>query len=88
MAVFDQRPVNSDLNDTVLGTTAGVYLCDRFLACKDKAVLPGLGIFHSTVSPGTAAVHAFRDLVDQLVKIPLPFILDGLQLIPGKRDTA
>ena len=41
VAVFDQRPVNGDLNDTVLGTTAGVYLRDRFLACKDKAVLPG-----------------------------------------------
>ena len=40
------------------------------------------------LGPGTATIHTFRDLVDQLVEIPLPFILYGLQLISGKRDTA
>ena len=88
MAVLNQRSVNGDLDHSVLRTTAGVYLCDRFLACKDKTVLPGLGIFHSAIGPGTATIHTFRDLVDQLVEIPLPFILYGLQLISGKRDTA
>lgn len=88
MPVIHQGAVNGNLNGTVLGASAGIYLGDRFLSRKNKTVLPGLGILYAAVSAGPSAVYAFRDLVDQLVEIPAPFILNGLKFVSCKGDAA